>query len=167
MSDEEMVRNAGLILIETTIGKEGITLAAILLFGSDNLIVSTLSHHKSDAIFLIFNVDHYDDRDIIITTLLDSYDRWIAFNKKHLEYLFVMQGLQRISVRDKILREIVSNLLIHRDYANAYVTKLAIEKNRLFTENSNRPHSSGKLNLATFIMKWVAGLISNPSLLFI
>ena len=86
----------------------------------------------------------------MITNLLDTYDRLIAFGKKHLKYLFVMQGLQSISARDKILREIVSNLLIHRDYANAYDARFVIEKNPLLTENSNRPHGSGKLKLPFF-----------------
>ncbi len=86
----------------------------------------------------------------MITNLLDTYDRLIAFGKKHLNDLFVIQGLQSISTRDNILREIVSNLLIHRDYANVYVAKFVIEKNRLFTENSNRPHGSGKQNASYF-----------------
>lgn len=53
MSDEELLRSAGLILVDSNTGKEGITLASILLFGSDNLIFSVLAHHKTDAIFLM------------------------------------------------------------------------------------------------------------------
>ena len=150
MTDEEILRSTGLILTDTSTGREGITLAAILLFGSDNLILSVLAHHKTDAIFRVFNVDRYDDRDVIITNLLESYDRLIAFGEKHLNDLFVMEGLQSISARDKILREIVSNLLAHRDYANAYVAKFVIEKDRIFTENSNRSHGFGNLNLTSF-----------------
>lgn len=33
-----------------------------------------------------------------------------------------------MSAREKILREIFSNLLAHRDYSSAYVTKFVIEK---------------------------------------
>ncbi len=111
MSDEELLRSANLILTDTATGKEGITLAAILLFGPDNLIYSVLAHHKTDAIFRVFYTDRYDDRDVILTNLLDSYDRLIAFGKKHLNDLFTMEGIISISARDKILREIVSNLL--------------------------------------------------------
>lgn len=121
MTDEEVLRSAGLILTDTTSGKEGITLAAILLFGTDNMILSVLAHHKTDAIFRVFNTDRYDDRDVIITNLLDSYDRLIAFGEKHLNDLFTMDGIVSVSARDKILREIVSNLLAHRDFSNAYV----------------------------------------------
>lgn len=145
-----MLRSAGLILTDTSTGKEGITLAATLMFGSDNFILSVLAHHKSEAIFRVFNIDRYDDRDVIITNLLESHDRLIAFGKKHLNDLFVMEGIQSISARDKILREIVSNSLAHRDYANAYVAKFVIERDRIFTENSNRPHGFGNLNFTSF-----------------
>lgn len=150
MTDEEVLRSAGLILTDTTSGKEGITLAAILLFGTDNMILSVLAHHKTDAIFRVFNTDRYDDRDVIITNLLDSYDRLIAFGEKHLNDLFTMDGIVSVSARDKILREIVSNLLAHRDFSNAYVAKMVIEKDRIYTENSNRSHGFGTLNLSTF-----------------
>ena len=53
----------------------------------------------------------------------------IPFGEKHLNDLFVMDGLQSVSARDKILREIVSNSLAHRDFSNAYVAKMVIERN--------------------------------------
>ena len=150
MSDEELLRSANLILTDSDTGKEGITLAAILLFGPDNLIYSVLAHHKTDAIFRMFNTDRYDDRDVILTNLLDSYDRLIAFGKKHLNDLFVMEGIISVSARDKIMREIVSNSLAHRDFSNAYVAKLVIERECIYTENSNRSHGFGSLNPAAF-----------------
>ncbi len=125
-------------------------MAAILLFGPDNLIYSVLAHHKTDAIFRVFYTDRYDDRDVILTNLLDSYDRLIAFGKKHLNDLFTMEGIISISARDKILREILSNLLAHRDFSNAYIAKLIIENDRIYTENSNRSHGFGSLNLNAF-----------------
>ena len=134
MSDEELLRSANLILVDSNTGKEGITLAAILLFGPDNLIYSVLAHHKTDAIFCMFNVDRYDDRDVILTNLMDSYDCLIAFGEKHLNDLFTMDGIISVSSRDKILREIVSNLLAHRNFSDAYVAKMVIEKDRIFTE---------------------------------
>ena len=84
LSDEELLRSAGLILKDPERQLEGITLAAILLFGKDSTILSVLPQHKTDAIFRVENVDRYDDRDVIITNLLDTYDRMIAFGQKHL-----------------------------------------------------------------------------------
>ena len=61
-----------------------------------------------------------------------------------------MDGVQKISVRDKILREIISNLLMHRDFSSGYVPKLVIERDKLTTENANLAHGHGNLNLKTF-----------------
>ena len=96
LNDEELLRSANLILIDPETNKEGITLAAILLFGKDNSIMSVLSHHKTDAIFRVENKDRYDDRDVVITNLIDSYDRLIEFGQKHLNDLFVLDGLNRL-----------------------------------------------------------------------
>ena len=150
MSDEEMLRNAGLILRDSSTGKEGITLASILLFGPDDLIFSVLAHHKTDAIYRMFNLDRYDDRDVITTNLLESYDRLLEFGRLHLNDNFVLDGIISVSARDKILREIISNLLAHRDFSNAYVAKMVIEKEQIYTENANLSHGFGNLELATF-----------------
>ena len=72
MSDEELLRSAGLILRDETTRNEGITIAAILLFGKDSTIMSVLPQHKTDAIFRVENLDRYDDRDVIITNLLET-----------------------------------------------------------------------------------------------
>ncbi len=150
MTDEELLRSANLLLRDSESGQMGITLAAILLFGPDDLIYSVLAHHKTDAIFRVFNTDRYDDRDVILTNLLDSYDRLIAFGEKHLNDSFTMDGIISVSARDKILREIVSNLLAHRDFSSAYVAKFIIEKDRILTENSNRSHGLGSLDIESF-----------------
>lgn len=150
MTDEEIIRSAGLILKDRDSAKEGITLAAILLFGTDQLIMSVLPQHKTDAIFRVFNTDRYDDREVVITNLIESYDRLMEFGKKHLNDTFNLDGIQSVSARNHILREIISNLLMHRDFSNAYVAKLVIEKNRIYTENANLSHGHGVLNLATF-----------------
>ena len=150
MDDEELLRTSGLILTDEQ-GKTGITLAAVLLFGTDNMIASACAHHKTDCIYRVYNLDRYDDRDIIDpTNLLDSYDRMFDFGQKHLNDLFVLDGIQSVSARDAILREIISNSLAHRDYSNGYVAKMVIEKDRILVENGNRAHGIGALDLKTF-----------------
>ncbi len=150
MSEEEILRSSGLILTDPDTGKEGITLAAILLFGKDNTIMSVLPQYKTDAIYRVKNIDRYDDREVIITNLIDSYRKLMEFGKKHLNDSFVLDGDQNVSARDKILREIISNILAHRDYSNAYTAQFVIEKDRMFTRNSNLPHGHGELQLNKF-----------------
>ena len=95
-------------------------------------------------------MDRYDDRDVVITNLIESYDRLMEFGKKHLNDIFTMDGIQRVSARDKILREIISNLLMHRDFSSGYVPKFLIERDTITTENANLAHGHGNLNLKTF-----------------
>jgi len=150
MKDEELLRTSGLILTDEQ-GRTGITLAAVLLFGTDNMIASACAHHKTDCIYRVYNLDRYDDRDVIDpTNLLDSYDRMFDFGQKHLNDLFVLDGIQSVSARDVILREIISNSLAHRDYSNGYVAKMVIERDRILVENGNRAHGIGVLDLKTF-----------------
>lgn len=150
MSDEELLRSAGLILKDDDKQIEGITLAAILLFGKDTTIMSVLPQHKTDAILRVDNLDRYDDRDVVITNLLETYDRLIAFGQKHLSDPFIQEGIYSVSARDHILREIISNSLAHRDYSSGYIAKFIIEKDRLYTENANRSHGHGVLQLSSF-----------------
>jgi len=150
MREEEILRSSGLILTDPDSGKEGITLAAILLFGKDSTIMSVLPQYKTDAIYRVKNLDRYDDREVIITNLIDSYRRLMDFGKKHLNDSFVLDGDQSVSARDKILREIISNILAHRDYSNAYTAQFVIEKDKMYTKNSNLPHGHGELQLNKF-----------------
>ena len=150
ISDEELLRSANLILTDPETKREGITLAAILLFGKDNSIMSVLPQHKTDAIFRVVNKDRYDDRDVVITNLIDSYERLIAFGQKHLNDLFVLDGIVNVNARDRILREIVSNTLAHRDYSSGYPAKMIIDDEKITVENSNLAHGFGALDLRKF-----------------
>jgi ATP-dependent DNA helicase RecG len=74
----------------------------------------------------------------------------MAFVAKHLPDPFYLEGTTSISIRDAIFREVASNILIHREYTNAFPAKLIIERGQVRTENSNRPHGFGALNPETF-----------------
>ena len=150
MNNEELLRSANLILVDPDTKREGITLAAILLFGKENTIMSVLPQHKTDAIFRVENIDRYDDRDVITTNLIDSYERLITFGQKHLNDLFVLDGIVNVNARDRILREIVSNTLAHRDYSSGFPSKMIIDDEKIVIENSNLSHGIGPLDIQKF-----------------
>lgn len=150
MNNEELLRSANLILVDPDTKREGITLAAILLFGKENTIMSVLPQHKTDAIFRVENIDRYDDRDVITTNLIDSYERLISFGQKHLNDLFVLDGIVNVNARDRILREIVSNTLAHRDYSSGFPAKMIIYDEKIVIENSNLSHGIGPLDIQKF-----------------
>lgn len=145
-----LLRAAKLYQRDYSSGQEGFTFAAALLLANDEVIHSVLPHYKTDAILRVQNVDRYDDRDIVDTNLMESYDRLMAFVRKHLPDTFYQEGDQRISLRDHIFREIVANLLVHREFKNRYSAKLVIEKERVVTENWNRPYQYGPFSPGNF-----------------
>ncbi len=151
MTDEQMLKSLGFYQRDVVSGKEGYTLAALLLFGRDDVIFSTLAYYKTDAIVRRRNLDRYDDRDIVQTNLIDAFDRLMDFIRKHLPDPFYLEGVNRISLRDKIFREVVSNILIHREYLSPYPARLVIERDRVVTENANRAIGFGHITPANFI----------------
>ncbi|MFD0942885.1 RNA-binding domain-containing protein [Savagea faecisuis] len=150
MSNLDLLKSAGLFIKDLQSGQTGITLAGILIFGSDQLIFNTIPHYKTDAILRVENVDRYDDRDDIRTNLIDSYERLMQFVAKHLNDKFYLEKDQRVNIRDRIFREVVSNILIHREYLNPFPAKFIIEKHRVVTENSNKAHGNGMIDPENF-----------------
>ncbi len=148
MADEEMLKSARLYQKDFLSGKEGFTLAAILLLGKDETILSVLPHHRTDAVLRRTDRERYDDRDIITTNLIESYERLMAFVEKHLPDPFYMENTDRISLRSHIFRELITNSLIHREFLNPFPSKLVIEAESVFLENGNKPHRMGTVNLS-------------------
>ena len=150
LTNEELLKSAGLYKRDLQTGKSGYTLACLLLFGKDETIRSAIPYYKTDAIYRKDNPDRYDDRDEIKCNLIKSYDRLMSFIEKHLDDKFYMEGEQRIDMRNKLFREVVANLLIHREYSNAYPAKLIIEGDNVVTENGNKARGYGVVNLNDF-----------------
>ena len=150
LNDEQILQKAGLRRNDTQAGQEGYTLAAALLLGKDEVIKSILPHYKIDALVRRVNTDRYDDRDYIDTNLIDAYDRLMDFTVKHLPDKFYMEGDQRVSLRAKIFREVVANLIVHREYTNALAATFIIYKDRVETGNANNPHGEGPISPDNF-----------------
>ncbi len=146
LDDEQLIKTAGLWRKDYHSGQEGYTLAAILLFGRDQVIHQVLPHFKIDALVRIIDKNRYDDRLYIQTNLIDAYDLLMEFIEKHLPDKFYLNEDQRISLRSKIFREIVANLIVHREYNNANPCSLIIQKNRVTCKNANNPHGEGPIN---------------------
>ena len=118
-------------------------MAAVLLLGKDDVIRDILPAYETDAILRRNDVDRYDDREAVQTNLIDSYDRLIAFGRKHLPDPFFLEGEQRKSLLGILLREMISNLMIHREFTSSYQAKFVIEKDRMYTQNANRASWEG------------------------
>ncbi|MDO6389567.1 putative DNA binding domain-containing protein [Pontibacter sp. BT731] len=150
LTDTELLQSAGLYRKDFQTGEEGYTLAAALLLGKDDVIQSILPHYRIDAILRRVDTDRYDDRIDIRTNLIDAYDLLMAFVDKHLPDKFFLEGSQRVDLRNIIFREIVANLIVHREYSNATPAKFIIYSDRVETENANKPKGFGPIDPERF-----------------
>ncbi|MDR2196933.1 MAG: winged helix-turn-helix transcriptional regulator, partial [Coriobacteriales bacterium] len=146
MSPMELLRNSKLYEEDWRTGKKGFNLAAVLLFGRDDVIASCAPGYMTDALLRRENVDRYDDRLTVGTNLIEAYDRLIEFIAKHTLDRFFLENDLRVSARSWIARELVSNLLVHREYSKGFLARLIIEKDRIYAENWNRSNAHGRID---------------------
>ncbi|MGN0354562.1 MAG: ATP-binding protein, partial [Muricoprocola sp.] len=143
MNDQELLKSAGLYGRDIATGEEGYNLAAIMLLGKDDVILNVAPTYVTDALVRKVNVDRYDDREIIKTNLIESYDQLLEFGRKNLPDKFFLEGVVNKSLRNTIVREMVSNTLMHREFTSSYTAKFVIEKNRMYVENASRAARNG------------------------
>ena len=159
LDDEQLLRSAQLLVKDYLTGQEGLTLAAGLLFGSDETIGSLSPAYKTDAVVRLRDQDRYDDRLTVKTNLIDAYDALMGFCERNLPDPFVIEGDTRISVRGIVCRELISNMLIHREFTSPYPAKLEIDREGLHTQNASRTFFEGNITLNDF-----SPMPKNPSI---
>lgn len=82
MSDQDMLKSAGLWEKDFSSGVQGYNLAGVLLLGKDEVIRSCCPGYVTDAICRIENLDRYDDRLQVTTNLIESYELLISLERK-------------------------------------------------------------------------------------
>ena len=128
LSDEDLLKSAGLWEKDFSSGMEGYNLAAVLLLGKDEVINSCCPGYVTDALYRVENMDRYDDRLLATTNLIEAYDLLMEFVAKHTSDKFHLINNVNTSVRDLIAREVIGNILVHRDYSSAYPAKEAAKE---------------------------------------
>jgi len=145
MSDQDILKSAGLWSKDFSSGVQGYNLAGVLLFGKDEVIRSCCPGYITDAVYRVENVDRYDDRLKVTTNLIEAYEQLMEFIAKHTSDKFFLVDNVNTSIRDLITREVVGNILVHRDFSSAYPAKLTIENDWLKTENWCVPRRHGNI----------------------
>lgn len=151
LSNEGILKSCGLITKDPTTGKIGFKQAALLLFGTEYSIANYMPSYRIEAIYRNKSLKYYlqnhpedniryDDRNTIRTNLITAYDSLMAFVRTYLPEKFYLEDgtTQRGDLRSNIFREIVANLLVHREYASPYVGSLEIFLDRVITKNRTR-----------------------------
>ena len=151
MPDMEILQSAGLYEKDRVTGIEGFNLAAIMLFGRENVIQQASPGYITDCLLRIQNLDRYDDRERVDCNLIQAFDRCMAFIRKHtIDPFYLDEDMRNVSVRDKIAKELVSNILVHREFSSSMPARIVIEKDRIVGENWSRSLRPGHLDPGNF-----------------
>ncbi|MGL1958411.1 MAG: putative DNA binding domain-containing protein [Colwellia sp.] len=150
MSNQDLLSSACLFRKDFKSGKEGLTLAAALIFGKDSTIHNLLPGYKVDALVRINDKDRHDDRLLLRTNLIDTYIELLGFVKKHLSDKFYQEHGQRKDLRELIFREVIGNFIVHREYTNAHSSEFIIYDTKVTVTNPNKPLFHGPLDLNQF-----------------
>jgi ATP-dependent DNA helicase RecG len=150
MSDMEIIKSAGLYDEDVRTGKQGFNRAAILLFGREEIIQQVAPGYVTDCLLRAKDTDRYDDRLRVESNLIESFDAIMGFIAKHTDDPFFLIDNRNISVRDNIAKELVSNILVHREFSGTFPARVVIEKDRLVAENWNRALRHGPIDLSNF-----------------
>ena len=128
LNDQELLQSAGLYGMDMSTGEKGYNLAAIMLLGKDHIIFNACPAYETDALVRKVNVDRYDDREIVRTNLIESFDLLMEFARKNLPDKFFLENEVNVSLRNIIVREMIGNTLMHREFTSTYTSKFVIEK---------------------------------------
>jgi ATP-dependent DNA helicase RecG len=155
LTNEELLHTNGFWRKDPISRKEGFVLAAVLLFGKEETIQNyNPVTYRTDAIYRKISYDkfvhpssnypesRYDDRDIIFSNLIDAYTRLMKFVQRNLPKRVLNKQTTSVNVREKLFREIITNLLVHREYTHKYPCRLLVFSDKVVTENGM--HTSGE-----------------------
>ena len=115
LTDEEYLLEEGLFRKDVYTQETGVTLAALLLFGTDEAISQALPMYRTE---LTVN----SERAMLSTNLIESYEQLTASDPDN-----------------PVLQAVCSNLLIHRDYSSSQVARLSILDRTITSENPSVP----------------------------
>jgi predicted HTH transcriptional regulator len=120
------------------------------MFGYDATIQSIVPGYKFDALLRKHDKERYDDRLTIRSNLIDAFDQLMGFVEKHLNDPFYIEGTTSISLRSLIFRELVANIIAHREYTSAAPATMVIYADRVEFRNPNVPHYHGRIDPNNF-----------------
>lgn len=149
LSTKEFLRAARLWTTDLLTGEEGLNLAALMLLGKDETIASVSPVYRTDALVLADNTKRYSERLCVTSNLVTAYTELCDFCKRWLPDSFALDGDQRVSARDILIRELISNTLIHREFSSPYISTLTIEPDVLQTKNASRCLFAVQINPST------------------
>lgn len=140
LDDIDLLKAAGLYQKDESSGKEGLTMGAMLLLGTEQALRMISANNGIDLIVRKHDLDRYDDRKTVETNIIKSYYEVMDFVERIMPDQFYDKGIERVSLRSLIFHEVISNVLAHRDYSNPMMTTFEFGRDRILISNSSVPN---------------------------
>lgn len=144
MDDGELLKSSRLWSRDPATGEYGFNLAAVMLLGKQEAILDVAPVYRTDVVLQRSGNGRYDDRLVCKSNLVKAYGEISDFCRKWMPDAFSLDdGGNRISVRDIIIRELVANTLIHREYTSPHIARITIDADGIHTHNASRALYAG------------------------
>ncbi|MCG2760114.1 MAG: HTH domain-containing protein, partial [Candidatus Delongbacteria bacterium] len=160
LSDTDLLIRSGLARKDENTDRIEYFAAAVLLFGTELGIQSIIPQFKIDAVVKINDTDRFDDRKDFRINLIEAYSEIMTFIEKYLPDPFYFEDGQRVSLRNKIFREAVVNLIVHREYFSPFPARIVITKQCVEFTNPCNPSHIGKIDTGNYLTHQKNPLIS-------
>ena len=144
MDDGELLKSSRLWSRDPATGEYGFNLAAVMLLGKQETILDVAPVYRTDVVLQRSGNRRYDDRLVCKSNLVKAYGEISDFCRKWMPDAFSLDdGGNRTSVRDIIIRELVANTLIHREYTSPHIARITIDADGIHTHNASRALYAG------------------------
>lgn len=144
MGDSELLKSSRLWSRDPATGEYGFNLAAVMLLGRRETILDVAPVYRTDVVLRRSGNGRYDDRLVCKSNLVKAYGEISDFCRKWMPDAFSLDNDgSRISVRDVIVRELVANTLIHREYTSPHIARITIDADGIHTHNASRALYAG------------------------
>lgn len=148
LDDRELLRDARLVSRDPVSGERGFNFAAIVLLGREKTILDVAPVYRTDCVLRRLDVARYDDRLTCTANLMLAYDELVGWCERWLPDAFALvDDGRRVSARGVIVRELVSNTLIHREFVSSRIATVTIDRDGIRTRNASRALWSGPVDL--------------------
>lgn len=136
LSDEDLLKSAGLWEKDFSSGMEGYNLAAVLLLGKDEVINSCCPGYVTDALYRVENMERYDDRLLVTTNLIEAKeaakeasDQKKLSDREQAIYNLICEN-KHLTVEQVMAEFDISRATVFRDYAKIKkITGAVYDKN--------------------------------------
>lgn len=136
LNDHELINSSGLGVMDRVTGQKGFNLAAVLLLGKEQIVHEVIPHYST-----VFECrrGNADVKRIVVNNLFESSGKLSEYLMQSISDLTSGLDLNSADSISRMLRELVTNSLIHRDFRSSIQAKIIVNNDEIIVENASKP----------------------------